>query len=109
MAEPTITHVPMRDGARLVTELYLPDDGEPAPAIVMRTPYDRVRFHDDPERFVVEPNAVVRRAHDDRRRRLAVVGQVELGDKPCTVAHRHVRDRRLGHRRPILRKRGGGT
>ncbi len=32
--------VPMRDGIRLATDLYLPPD-TPAPAVVMRTPYER--------------------------------------------------------------------
>lgn len=32
--------VPMRDGTRLSADLYLPEGGEPRPAILVRTPYD---------------------------------------------------------------------
>jgi putative CocE/NonD family hydrolase len=32
-------HLPMRDGARLETSVWLPAGGGPAPAILMRTPY----------------------------------------------------------------------
>jgi putative CocE/NonD family hydrolase len=31
----------MRDGVRLSTDLYLPPDGQPAPALLMRTPYNK--------------------------------------------------------------------
>lgn len=33
--------VPMRDGVRLATDVYLPAEGNPAPVILMRTPYDK--------------------------------------------------------------------
>jgi len=33
--------VPMRDGVRLATDVYLPADGKPAPVILMRTPYSK--------------------------------------------------------------------
>ena len=33
----------MRDGVRLSVDLYLPDDPTPAPAILVRTPYDNTR------------------------------------------------------------------
>jgi putative CocE/NonD family hydrolase len=33
--------VPMRDGVQLSTDLYLPADGRPAPALLMRTPYNK--------------------------------------------------------------------
>jgi hypothetical protein len=33
--------VPMRDGTVLRADAYLPDDGDPAPAVVCRTPYNR--------------------------------------------------------------------
>jgi uncharacterized protein len=33
--------VPMRDGIVLRSDVYRPDDGEPVPALVNRTPYDR--------------------------------------------------------------------
>jgi predicted acyl esterase len=36
----TTVMVPMRDGIRLATDLYLPPNG-PAPVVVMRTPYER--------------------------------------------------------------------
>ncbi|MDX1382357.1 MAG: CocE/NonD family hydrolase, partial [Thermoanaerobaculia bacterium] len=35
--------VPMRDGVRLATTVYVPDGEGPWPAIVARTPYDRKR------------------------------------------------------------------
>lgn len=39
---PTMTEmVRMRDGARLVTDIYLPEGKGPWPAVVMRTPYTR--------------------------------------------------------------------
>jgi len=34
-------NVPMRDGIKLATDLYLPDTNGPFPAIVMRTPYTK--------------------------------------------------------------------
>ncbi|WP_028708913.1 CocE/NonD family hydrolase [Propionicicella superfundia] len=33
--------VPMRDGVRLATDLYLPDDGAPRTALLVRLPYDK--------------------------------------------------------------------
>lgn len=33
--------VPMRDGVRLATDIYLPLDGGPFPVILLRSPYDR--------------------------------------------------------------------
>ncbi len=33
--------VPMRDGARLATDLYLPDHGRPGPVVLVRLPYDK--------------------------------------------------------------------
>ena len=34
---------PMRDGVRLSVDAYLPDDPAPAPAVLVRTPYDNTR------------------------------------------------------------------
>jgi predicted acyl esterase len=36
--------VPMRDGVRLATDVYLPAEGKPAPVILIRTPYDKNRL-----------------------------------------------------------------
>jgi predicted acyl esterase len=36
--------VPMRDGVRLATDVYLPADGKPAPVILMRTPYNKDHY-----------------------------------------------------------------
>ncbi|MBR3364190.1 MAG: CocE/NonD family hydrolase [Solobacterium sp.] len=33
--------IPMKDGIRLATDLYLPDTEEPVPALINRTPYDK--------------------------------------------------------------------
>ncbi|GAB3615618.1 hypothetical protein GCM10027416_01750 [Okibacterium endophyticum] len=40
-AEPAEQFVRMRDGIRLATDVYLPDDVDQAPAILVRTPYDK--------------------------------------------------------------------
>ncbi|MHC4891325.1 MAG: CocE/NonD family hydrolase, partial [Planctomycetota bacterium] len=41
-AKPTQTvMVPMRDGVKLATDVYLPDGEEPWPAILFRTPYGK--------------------------------------------------------------------
>ncbi|TKJ39491.1 MAG: acylase [Planctomycetes bacterium B3_Pla] len=40
--QPTLHMVPMRDGTKLATDVYLPPDGQPPyPVILMRTPYGR--------------------------------------------------------------------
>lgn len=36
-----VEYVPMRDGVRLATEVYLPAEGEQFPVILQRTPYNR--------------------------------------------------------------------
>ena len=38
---PTTHMVPMRDGIRLATDVYLPDGAGPFPVIMERTPYGR--------------------------------------------------------------------
>ena len=40
--------IPMRDGVRLATDLYLPEKEGAYPLILMRTPYDKRHFGDDP-------------------------------------------------------------
>lgn len=42
--------VPMRDGIELATDLYIPDDGQKHPALLVRSPYSRdaLRFAHDP-------------------------------------------------------------
>jgi uncharacterized protein len=37
--------MPVRDGVRLATDLWLPDTAGPVPAILFRTPYDRVGYN----------------------------------------------------------------
>src|SRR6185369_14353580 len=49
--------VPMRDGVKLATDVYLPPV-VPAPAIVLRTPYDRAA-----DRYVSAFVALVRRGY----------------------------------------------
>ncbi|MCL5104837.1 MAG: CocE/NonD family hydrolase [Armatimonadetes bacterium] len=39
--QPTTTLVPMRDGVKLATDVYLPGDGCAYPVILVRTPYDK--------------------------------------------------------------------
>src|SRR5437870_1317712 len=34
---------PMRDGVSLATDVYLPNDDGPHPAVLVRTPYERVQ------------------------------------------------------------------
>jgi putative CocE/NonD family hydrolase len=53
--------VPMRDGVSLAADLYLPDGGEPAPALLMRTPYNKqtASYREFAERFVANGYAVV--------------------------------------------------
>ena len=41
------TPLPMEDGVRLATDIFLPSgSGGPYPALVMRTPYDKARVED---------------------------------------------------------------
>jgi predicted acyl esterase len=44
---PAITaHIPMRDGAKLATDIYLPgQDQEKRPCVLIRTPYGRTRYN----------------------------------------------------------------
>lgn len=50
--EPTLHTVPMRDGTKLATDVYLPPDGQPPfPAILMRTPYGRAGAQGDAQRL----------------------------------------------------------
>ena len=54
--------IPMRDGVRLRGDLWLPDDAEPAPTIVIRTPYDKRQLGSDfvrPQHLVNAGYAVV--------------------------------------------------
>lgn len=52
VAEPVVEHepltemVPMTDGVRLATEIFLPDGEGPWPAVLVRTPYGRFNYHD---------------------------------------------------------------
>ncbi len=39
--EEQILHIPMRDGIELVASLWLPDDPDPVPLVLVRTPYRR--------------------------------------------------------------------
>lgn len=69
--------VPMRDGVRLATEVYIPRDGEgPFPAIFWRTPYNFSRMRpSNPAR----PNAMLKYALDAVDRGYAFVVQNERG------------------------------
>ena len=69
--------VPMRDGVRLATEVYLPREGEgPFPAIFWRTPYNFSRLRSsNPAR----PNAMLKYALDAVDRGYAFVVQNERG------------------------------
>lgn len=55
--------VPMRDGVRLATDVYLPASGEPTEAVLVRLPYDKnsryVFFENIAERFTGRGYAVV--------------------------------------------------
>jgi uncharacterized protein len=53
--------VPMRDGTSLSTDVYLPDDESAAPAILVRTPYEKVaeRFSEWGQFFTREGFAVI--------------------------------------------------
>jgi putative CocE/NonD family hydrolase len=46
--------VPMRDGVRLATDVYVPDGAGPFPAILERTPYGRAHLRRT-EKSVAEP------------------------------------------------------
>lgn len=48
----TVTHVPMRDGTELATDIYRDHGGKPAPVVLMRTPYDRTKQKATGERWV---------------------------------------------------------
>ena len=48
----TATHVPMRDGIELATDIYRDDGGKPAPVVLIRTPYDRTKQKATGERWV---------------------------------------------------------
>ena len=44
--------VPMRDGIRLSTDVYLPPGDEPVPAVLVRTPYNNSDvYYTDQARF----------------------------------------------------------
>ncbi|TAN36786.1 MAG: CocE/NonD family hydrolase [Verrucomicrobia bacterium] len=45
--------VAMRDGARLATDVYLPDDKGPFPVILVRTPYSRIQMAKGPAENMV--------------------------------------------------------
>ncbi|MEM1182313.1 MAG: CocE/NonD family hydrolase [Acidobacteriota bacterium] len=68
--------VPMRDGVRLATELYIPKGDGPFPAIFWRTPYNFSRLRgSNPAR----PNAMLKYALDAVRRGYVFVVQNERG------------------------------
>ncbi|KRK87990.1 CocE/NonD family hydrolase [Lentilactobacillus sunkii] len=52
--------VPMRDGVRLATEIFIPDDGKPTHSVVMeRTPYGRQMYYQGYQRFIQRGFVVV--------------------------------------------------
>lgn len=59
--KPTATtyRVEMPDGVHLATDVYLPSSGEPAPAVLLRTPYGRGGARGLAEGFLKEGYAVV--------------------------------------------------
>jgi predicted acyl esterase len=57
--EPYTEMVAMRDGVRLATEIFLPDAAGPWPAVVVRTPYYRLRFQDLAAMLLAHGYAVV--------------------------------------------------
>ncbi len=57
--EPRTEMVPMRDGAKLATEIFLPPGDGPWPAVLVRTPYGRFMFHDHAAALLPEGYAVV--------------------------------------------------
>ena len=73
----TMIMVPMRDGVRLATEIYVPTEGEgPFPAIFWRTPYNFSRLRgSNPAR----PNAMLKYALDAVERGYVFVVQNERG------------------------------
>jgi putative CocE/NonD family hydrolase len=85
--------VPMRDGVRLATDLYLPDGQQPVPAVLQRLPYDKepptlINFSLDVMRTVQAGYAVVTQ---DTRGRFASEGEFnpffdEAADGADTVA-----------------------
>ena len=58
--------VTMRDGVELAADVYMPVDGGPFPALVLRTPYDKLASDDLQLR-----SAIVHPGPDRLRRRLA--------------------------------------
>lgn len=67
--------VAMRDGVTLATDLWLPASGEPAPAVLIRTPYDKSRLASDfvrPQQLAEAGYAV---AVQDTRGRFASQGR----------------------------------
>jgi hypothetical protein len=46
MSAPQAVVVPMRDGAELAADLYLPEGDGPWPTILVQTPYDKSLYHD---------------------------------------------------------------
>lgn len=63
MSAPRTELAPMRDGAGLATDVYLPADERPAPALLVRTPYGRTRreaiVYGDPRLYAARGYAVV--------------------------------------------------
>ena len=47
-------NLPMRDGVKLATDVYRDDAVSKAPAILMRTPYDRTNQKGNAEQYVAE-------------------------------------------------------
>lgn len=76
--------VPMRDGVRLATDVYLPEKDVPVPVVLVRTPYGKGRDIEPYYRFVQRGFAVViqdvRGREDSEGEWLPMYYEVEDGD-----------------------------
>ena len=113
--EKRVAMIPMRDGARLHTEIYVPRDvDEPLPFVIERTPYGLVRdsqgystrLYDHPD--LIEDRYIM--VFQDLRGRFDSEGEF-LSLRPPKDPGRRGRDRRdhrrLGHGRVAREQRAG--
>ena len=79
--------VPMRDGVRLATDVYLPEGPGPWPVALARTPYDKRNIEATGVRISgLRQSGIAVVAQDAR---LPVEERVDPADEPLAVQHRH--------------------
>lgn len=89
-SKPQTVMIPMRDGCRLATDIYLPEGiKKPLPCVLMRTPYGRTHAQVDALPFVLHGYAVavqdVRGRHDSEGEWRPFLCETEDGDDTLTA------------------------